>query len=422
MKEYILSLVCMACIILSGCTKESQPDDITFNIDIVEAKAYSASVVVTHNATNNDSYYGIVVEGKVKDINEEINKFLESADPETLQEEVLNQRKRKIDLIGLLPERTYTYIVFGMNGQSRFGKPAAIEIQTESHHLEARINPDWNLKYHGHTVYNDIDYSKLTVRVSGEAKERYYLAIFPHDRVKDIESIESVIAMAFSEMQAGNTFDIWFENNEIRTQSTAFYRRLTPGDYIAYVIGIDESCTPTGSYIKSDLFHVDKYPYTPEYENLLGDWYMIDNTDKVYRVTFSEYITNSYVAMTRWGNIDDPQDKIILKFDRNNGSFSLANQLICENHKITFSDGTVIEGKLSIRGTFINADGKHKKVDNNEVFFKLSEEKMYTAVGFNVQGNDGNVYDGGLAYYLEASDKAVWYATMMFPLTMYKFD
>lgn len=149
---------------------------------------------------------------------------------------------------------------------------------------------------------------------------------------------------------------------------------------------------------------------------------MIDNTDKVYRVTFSEYITNSYVAMTRWGNIDDPQDKIILKFDRNNGSFSLANQLICENHKITFSDGTVIEGKLSIRGTFINADGKHKKVDNNEVFFKLSEEKMYTAVGFNVQGNDGNVYDGGLAYYLEASDKAVWYATMMFPLTMYKFD
>ena len=77
MKKHILSVVCMACIILSGCTKESQPDDITFNIDIVEAKAYSASVVVTHNATNNDSYYGIVVEGKVKDINKEINKFLE---------------------------------------------------------------------------------------------------------------------------------------------------------------------------------------------------------------------------------------------------------------------------------------------------------------------------------------------------------
>lgn len=422
MKNHFIKLVCIACILLTGCSKEELHDSIAFNIEVLELHSYTASVMVTHNATNDDCYYGIVVEGTVKDINKEITRFVESTDPVQLKEQAMYQRKRKVEIFGLLPDRTYTYIIFGMNGQSHYGKPSSVVIQTQSNHIEAKINPDWSIEYHGHTIYNGNDFSKLSVKVNGEAKERYYLALFPFDRIKDIDSIEIIIGMAFSEMKKGNSSEVWFENNEIRLNSTTFYKYLHEGDYVAYVIGIDESCTPTGNYVKTEVFHVDKYPYTEEFENLLGDWYLVDNTGKSYRVTFSDYITNRYLYMTGWGNFDDPLIEIFIEFNRKNGTFYMENQVICENYSMTFPDGVTLDGNLCIRGTYINEDGKHRTVNNDKIPFILSSFNTYTAAGFNVKDNDGNTFDGGMALYIKGKEKAAWYATMMFPLTMYKID
>lgn len=421
MKEHFLLLTCIMSFLFTGCIKEESINNIAFNIEVIEIQSYSATIIVSHNATNDDGYYGFAVKGEVSDINREIEKYVNSLDNETLQDKTFYQRKKKIAIVGLLPNSTYTYIVFGLNGQSYYGKPSAIVIHTNNYDLEAKVNPNWSIEYQGHTIYEDTDYSKFIVRVSEEIKERYFMAIFPIEKVQDNESIESIINIAFSEMQNKNDSEIWFENNQIHTASTIFYRHLQEGDYIAYAIGINETYTPSGSYIKSDIFHVDKYPYVAEYENMLGKWLLKDNNNKGYTITFSEAIINKYLIMSGWGNFSDPAIPILVSFDRNDGSITIANQLIFEKHKMTFSDGTTLEGKLYYRGTYVNEDSKHKLVNNNPIKGTLNTDGSYTVNGFVVNGEDGTKYNGGMALYLKGTENTVWYASMMFPLTIYKF-
>ena len=51
-----------------GCSDESSDEDVVFKLSISEITANSATVMVMHNATNRDAYYGFAVEGVVSDV------------------------------------------------------------------------------------------------------------------------------------------------------------------------------------------------------------------------------------------------------------------------------------------------------------------------------------------------------------------
>ena len=168
-----------------GCVKDESMEDIVFHVDVSEINAYSATVTVTHNASNRDSYYGFTVKGAVDDIQSEIADFLSTVQTSQLAEAIHFQRKSVFSITGLSPKETYTFIVFGMNDDGlRYGEPSSTVFCTTESNLCAQINPNWKIGYMGHVVYNNNDYSKINVNVLGNAEERFFLATYKEDFIE----------------------------------------------------------------------------------------------------------------------------------------------------------------------------------------------------------------------------------------------
>lgn len=424
-KAVLLSLIIS---IFAGCSKEDFEKEIMFKVELSKVEDYSATLIVTHNATNDDAYYGIIVKGDNPNINEEINKFILNTDDSQLGKYIHYQCKSKFTVGDLLPNTTYSFIVFGMNEKGIiYGRPSSVTFKTLRSNLIASINPNWEIIYNGHKVHNDTDYSLISVHVSGDIQERYFLVTYPVETVQSYESIEDLIAISTNEMldylnSQSDTIN-WFESDRIRTRSTNFYQHLTEGDYISFIIGLDEYCKPTGHYAKSGIYHVEKYPLVLAYANLLGEWYLTDKTQKTYYVTFSEHIPNKYLIMTNWGNLSESNVPIIVSFNRNDGSIAITNQLIYDDFKQTFTDGTTVEGKLIIRGMYINKNGYIKTVNNNPVSGYMETVNSYIFPGFSLVSEDNSTkFDTGMALYIDSKERSIWYAKMLFPYTMEKVN
>ncbi len=418
----------MLATLVVGCSKEECVENIVFNVAVSEVNSYNATMIVTHNATNDDAYYGFVVKGEVSDINYEIKKFLSHIDKTSLQQKVHYQRKQLIRVSGLVPNTTYTYIAFGMNGiGERYGRPAITEFTTLDSDMVASINPNWSVVYKGYVEHNYNDRSLVTVYVAGQVKERYVLATTPVDVIRRYERIEPFIdsaAMAtLNKLQNQNSAEPWFEDNEIRTGSTNFYRVLTPGDYMSCAIGLDEFGKPTGHYAMSEVFHVDEYPLDEAYANLLDLWLLTDASYKTYLVSFKEDVRNHSLIMVGWGNLTQPVVPILVSFDRKDGSISISEQLIFDNYKKTFSDGVTLEGILSLRGTYVDEEGSRRNVNNVRAEANLMPGGYYEFPGFVKTNQDtGQPYKTAISLYIDGQERNAWYATMTFPFTMEKIE
>ena len=282
MDKFRVCVLAVVLVALYGCSKEEE--NIFFEASISDIAAYSATVTVRHNATNRDAYYGFVVKGAVSDVSEEIDKFLASSSEDEILEAVHYQRKSVFQIKKLLPRTDFTFIVFGMDENGNlYGKPASIYFQTIASVFTATINPNWIIEYKGHKVYKDNDYSLVTVLLAGEAEERFFLATYTADFAEEFESTAELIDYAVGEFMSkkdDENLEYWLEDNEVRTEGTNFYRYLTEGDYVAYAIGVNTDGTPTGHYVKTSVFHVEKYPAIDSYANLLDKWVIMDEEDK----------------------------------------------------------------------------------------------------------------------------------------------
>ena len=260
LKLLFLSIILITFI---GCNSNEEVESIFFHASVSDIKAYSATVTVTHNATNRDSYYGFAVEGSASDIKAEISKYLSSTNKKELAESVRHQRKSVFQIKGLSPETIFTYIVFGMNDNGDlYGEPSSVVFKTAQSDIIATENPNWKIKYMGHTVYNNNDYSLITVSLLGDVEERFFLATYSADFTNSFKHTENLIDYAIREFIKKNETEeeYWLETSEVRTGGTRFYRYLQEGDYVSYAIGINADGSATGHYVKTDKYHVDKYP------------------------------------------------------------------------------------------------------------------------------------------------------------------
>lgn len=427
MKKYIRYLLSIVTIFFIGCSNEEDvyKDSVLFSIEIKELFPYYVTVVVRHNATNDDTYYGFVVEGETPNLERAIDDFLFYANDAELQESVHSQCKQRFNIVGLVPNTVYTLVVFGMDEQGcRYGQPSSIIFTTPDNNLVANNSSNWEIKYNGHHIYNDTDYSLITVEVQGDITEHYFLATYPVKVFEEYDNMSDFIGFAHSQIQNDIQYsvgsDSWLDYNRVRTDSTGFYIYLTEGDYISCVIGLNKDFEPTGHYAITDIYHVDKYPALSSYANLLGDWRLVDATNKPYRITFTEHIVNKSLIMTGWGNLNNPPIPVYVLFDRNSGTISLENQLIFENYTFKAGDGRTFDGALIIRGIYVDSDGNTREAFNNAIEAHAQTNGDYIFKGFSITDPDnGASYDSGMALHIDGK-VSVFYAKMMFPYTMSK--
>lgn len=412
---------------LSGCSRDEE--NIFFEASVSDIAAYSATITVRHNATNRDAYYGFVVKGPVADVYAEIERFLTSSSEEEIQEAVHYQRKSVFQIKKLLPHTDFTFIVFGMdeNGEL-YGIPASIYFQTIGSTFTAMVNPNWIIEYMGHRVYKDNDYSLITVNLVGEAEERFFLATYLADFAEKFETTAELIDYAVGEFLSkkdNENSEYWLEDNEVRTEGTNFYRYLEVGDYVAYAIGVNADGTPTGHYVNTTRFHVEKYPAIDSYAYLLDDWVIYDKDNKSCIVTFKEYQVNESYLMKGWGNRDEYS--VFVVFDRTDASLKIASQVVEDYTEIAFSDGTLLKGRLSLRGAYYDHEKNIKCTNSNLTLAraKLNQGGDYDLLsGFYVTFEDGTeTYDTGMLYYMERENESnAYFSRMMFPMVMKKLS
>lgn len=415
-------------LLVIGCSDESNDDDVVFHVSLSEVKAFSATVTVTHNATNRDAYYGFAVEGVVSDVQSEINHFLSRTSDSKKIEAIHYQRKSVFQIKGLMPEKTFTYIIFGMTENGLlYGKPASIEFRTPKSDLVATENPNWIISYRGHTVYDENDYSLISVSLNGDVEERFFLATYTVDFASSFDRIENLIAYAANEFveKKEQESDYWLETSQVRTEGTYFYRYLQEGNYVSYAIGVNADGTPTGHYVSTGKYHVDKYPACAEYANLLKEWVVMDENDKWYFVKFFERVVNKSLIMTGWGNYDEYP--IVVTFNRSDASLKITSQIVADHTTLNFKDGSVYQGRLSLRGAYYdeNSTLKWTSKSHNLANAKLGGDGAYSLTsGFYVSLEDGTrTYETGMSLYLENDDgNDIGVARMMFPLVMKKME
>ena len=425
--RYILYFIIgMLCI---GCTQEAPDEPIAFHAQVSDPEAYSALVTVTHNATNRDPYYGFVVEGAVDDIDAEIKRFKSSTPTSRLEEYVHYQRKSVFRITKLSPEKTYTFIVFGMDNKMKlYGEPDRVVFSTPHSDFTAIQNPNWTIQYKGYTVYKDNDYSLISVSVQGQAEERFFLATYTPEQVQALGNIEQLIVDAtydfVKKMNDDVTVEDWIEDSSVRTEGTYFYRYLEEGDYQSYAIGVHADGSPTGHYVCTPVYHVDKYPADELFTRLMGDWTITDCTGKTRTVTFTERKVNKTLWMSGFGGLKN--QKILVQYNRTEKRFIIHSGIVNNDITITFSDGTSKQGTLYFVGAYYNQSGSLKPIGNKETtdITRILPEDNGTfrfESTFYVSFEDGTkTYDTGMMYMLDTDEGAAYFGRLMFPCTTQK--
>jgi hypothetical protein len=94
---------------------------------------------------------------------------------------------------------------------------------------------------------------------------------------------------------------------------------------------------------------------------------------------------------------------------------------------LSFNDGSVYQGRLSLRGAYFDENSKLKWTTQNLTLAsaKVAEDGTYSLTsGYYVTlGNGTRTYETGLSFYLENDDgNNIGVARMMFPLVMKKME
>lgn len=415
----------LACVvILIACTADEPEKKIAFHAEVSDIEAYSAMITITHNATNRDAYYGITVEGEVKDVRGAIDSYLSSATAAQLEKSIHYQRKCVFRLTRLATEKTYTFIAFGMNDDGKlYGEPAAVVFTTTRTTIQATENPNWNITYQGHRIYKGNDYSLITVSVSGVAEERFYLATFTASEEQAFPTTEELIAKTtndfLEELEEERETDYWLDEDDVRANGTNFYRYMLPGDYVSYAIGITAEGAPTGHYVKTPVYHVDEYPMDEMYENLV-DYWVISDGNKTFNLHITESFRNQTVKIYGWGG--NSSYPILAKYNRADGSFTIEKQFITTNAFFRVSNGDQATGDLSMIGVYINTDGSIKALTSGS--YTITQAVLNADGEYELSPKFYERYTTGLAYYLKRTDGGTpnyILDRMMFPLTMKKY-
>lgn len=427
---FTILFLAFSLMLLSACEREEeavQPLPITFDVTAKEVKAFSATLVITHTGTNRMEYLGIIVEGHGVEALDTISKYLMNNGIEP--DDAMTQRKKQIVLNDLMQQKDYTYIVFAVEWNSGAFEYAgcykAFEFTTAVSEFQATVYDKWTITYVGESYYNSIYMSKLHVNVQSGTTEHFFPRVYKVGYLSEFNNVENLISHALWDyMNTHNSDDdedFWLVDQMLSNQSTNYLFYLTPGDYEAWLIGVDAEGNPTGHYAKSDAFHVDEYTMTNGYANMLGTWTVTDSAGKHFDVVFTKNEINRSFKVRGWGGENIP---FYVRFDASTNGLTVKRQLVSENI-IRKINGQDMRGDLYFVGWYYDDGYRLTSVDNIALGRRQSASLYRLEPGFYLADANGNEIpcSKGLFYRFVTEEDGNYYFSstlMTFPITMTK--
>lgn len=289
----------------TGTPSTEYTQDLQFTLELKEVDVDQAKVVVEHNGTTTDSWYGFAT--TETDIDKAIADALAAGD-------IKLQKKTRytVTVKNLEPETDYTFVAVGVTADGKtYGEPATLEFTTKAEVVEVGFteNPNWSLAYTGAQEFQGETY-KHTVTVTSTDQNKWFLSSAwlkeEFDAALDEYGIEGILQYELNAFtQFVNYYIEYYKSQGVDVTFADFIYQgtnwdvvdITPGDWYVIAIGVTDNGELSGLYAISDVITIAEEPATEDYLAWIGTWTFTDANGVSLTATFDKDVNNESYLM-----------------------------------------------------------------------------------------------------------------------------
>jgi len=197
------------------------------------------------------------------------------------------------------------------------------------------LNPNWKLSYEGNDGVSD----SIVNLVSGGSDRfaLYALLAYKAENITEAGSIEALAAFECTRAAAYTQYYMTYygmtiaDLTNVDSAEMSFTQADRVGDFIAFVVGLDEKGYPSGKYAYVEYSRED-HTVAATYEDFIGEWYLGSS-----KVDISEEVYGESYTVTGFRGQDEAWPVTALYQD---GALVFSEQVVQGN----VSDGVIFEG------------------------------------------------------------------------------
>lgn len=277
--------------------------DLKFTLELKEVDTDQAKVVVEHNGTTTDTWYGFAT------TETDIDKAIADA---LAAEDIKLQKKTRytVTVKNLEPETDYTFVAVGVTADGKtYGEPATLEFTTAAEAEGFKENPNWTLAYTGAKEYDGQTY-KHTVTVTSTDQNKWFLSSAwskaEFDAALVEYGLEVILQYELNEYtQLVNYYIEYYKSQGYDATFADFPYQgtdwdvvdITPGDWYVIAIGVTDNGELSGLYAISDVITIEEEAATEDYLAWIGDWTFTDANGVSLTATFEKKVNNESYNM-----------------------------------------------------------------------------------------------------------------------------
>ncbi len=269
----------------NGGEQPEKPADVVFAATLTEAGETDAIIALSHDGTNDNTYYGFYTSDLTASVEDAVNNKVDElkSTVSDLASVLFKGKTRNAVLGGLEAETDYRYIVFGLKEDGTvYGTAGSCDFTTaESTALKYTVNPAWTVAYAGKEVYQSMMVEIISV--TSTSSERFATAVWTAS-VVDEYGIQAVIEQSLSDLTSKEG---WIDYTYTESVNEMYMTFEDGVEKIAIVYGLTEDGQPTGKYAQSEKFLPEVIETSPEYAKWLGNWVFTDETEFSLPVSIS---------------------------------------------------------------------------------------------------------------------------------------
>lgn len=374
MKFNVILKVLIAGIMLSsfaGCEKApvqgmETADEVSIMLDVDKVNLESVSVRVRHDGAADMLWVYMLT----PDLETPAIQLIEEKIAAELQLSgeivVYTGKNKSVFLSGLLPKSYYRFICASLDpvtGKTA-GDVAEIQFRTRRDPSVFEVNDNWSIAL-GDRVISNVDQMEYDNFICSSSDDEYYVMLpiktsdFEYYYRSDIRSLFEDYVSDFG-LQEG---DSKWKDIVKEGKSTWSEQRLRSGDWIIFMIGLDQTGELTGLYQKM-LLTVEQEAATQEYDRWIGTWTVSDkNGQSLFDIAIIPSENNMWYYMGGWESTNiyrfdtfDPALMPELFFDKASGKLCFVSQYVNTMVTDTESLDFYFSGTFTYGNTYVLGD------------------------------------------------------------------
>lgn len=401
----------------NGGEQQEKPADVVFAATLTEAGETDAIIALSHDGTNDNTYYGFYTSDLTASVEDAVNNKVDElkSTVSDLASVLFKGKTRNAVLGGLEAETDYRYIVFGLKEDGTvYGTAGSCDFTTaESTALKYTVNPAWTVAYAGKEVYQSMMVEIISV--TSTSSERFATAVWTAS-VVDKYGIQDVIEQSLSDLTSEEG---WIDYTYTESVNEMYMTFEDGVEKIAIVYGLTEDGQPTGKYAQSEKFLPEVIETSPEYAKWLGNWNVKGANDVELVLTFSLSAPDAAYSVTGWRT---GFPGFTATFDPETPN---AVEIITATNLEEFETGDYGVGQLGFYGLYQAEKGLGTITGEYEICNVVANDEVTSAVatGYGIPVTSGETLDlVSMDYKVRVSTGLLGYSgtTPTFPLTMTK--